>query len=141
MTTSFKFFADSALTIENTSAARATFVFNSDGSIAYADTILYFGSNAVSTTARDAASPGTAQIAVTPTDTVGGSGLVAADIKLALTAGGLPGATGGAALNIGTQVLSGVVNAIPIYIRMTPSTFVAGTYDDLQLQTQNLQES
>lgn len=141
MTTTFKFFADAALTIENTSSARTTFVFNSDGSIAYADATIYFGSNAVSKTAKDAVSPGTAQIAVTPTDTVGGSGLAAADIKLALTAGGLPGATGGAALNIGTQVLSGVVNAIPIYVRMTPSTFVAGTYDDLRLVTQNLQET
>lgn len=141
MATTFKFYADSALTIENNSGARAEFSFNSDGSIAFVDKTVYFGSTASGKTARDAASPGTAQISITPIDTVVGSGLAAANIKLALTAGGLPGATGGAALNIGTQVLSGVANAVPIYIRLTPSTFTAGTYDDLQLATQNLQES
>lgn len=41
------------------------------------------------------------------------------EIKLAASSGGLAGATGGAALNIGTSLTSGVVNAVEINIRIT----------------------
>ena len=42
-----------------------------------------------------------------------------AEVKLALTAGGLPGATGGTALDLGTSLTSGVGNAIEVNIRIT----------------------
>lgn len=42
-----------------------------------------------------------------------------AEIKLAATAGGLPGATGGAALSLGTTLTSGVANAVEVNIRYT----------------------
>lgn len=41
------------------------------------------------------------------------------EIKLALTAGGLDTATGGAALNLGATLLSGVPNAVRFYVRVT----------------------
>tara|TARA_A100000171_G_scaffold53092_1_gene76745 strand:- start:19863 stop:20480 length:618 start_codon:yes stop_codon:yes gene_type:complete len=41
------------------------------------------------------------------------------EIKLATTSGGLPGATAGAALNLGTSILSGSANAVEVHIRVT----------------------
>lgn len=41
------------------------------------------------------------------------------EIKLALTAAGLAGATAGAALNLGTTIDSGVANAVEINVRFT----------------------
>lgn len=41
------------------------------------------------------------------------------EIKLALTSGGLAGATGGGALNIGTTLTGGVVNAVQVNVRVT----------------------
>lgn len=41
------------------------------------------------------------------------------EIKLALSSGGLAGATAGAALALGTTLTSGVANAVPVYIRIT----------------------
>lgn len=41
------------------------------------------------------------------------------EVKLALTSGGLAGATPGALLNLSTTVLSGTANAIPVYVRIT----------------------
>lgn len=43
----------------------------------------------------------------------------ATEIKLALSAGGLSGATGGAALNVATTVEGGSGNAVEIHIRVT----------------------
>lgn len=41
------------------------------------------------------------------------------EVKLALTSGGLPGATPGAALNLGTSITNGTGNAVEINIRIT----------------------
>ena len=41
------------------------------------------------------------------------------EIKLAITSGGLAGATAGAALSLGTSISSGVVNAQEVHIRIT----------------------
>lgn len=41
------------------------------------------------------------------------------EIKLATTSGGLSGATGGAALNLGTAILSGTANYVEVHIRIT----------------------
>lgn len=43
------------------------------------------------------------------------------EIKLALSSGGLTSAIAGAALDIGTQILSGTSNAVPVYLRFTNS--------------------
>lgn len=41
------------------------------------------------------------------------------EIKLALTEAGLNSAVAGAALNLGTQILSGAANAVPVWFRFT----------------------
>lgn len=43
----------------------------------------------------------------------------ATEIKLATTSGGLSGATGGAALNLGTSISSGTSNYVEVHIRIT----------------------
>lgn len=47
------------------------------------------------------------------------------EVKLATTEAGLDSATGGAALNIGTTILSGATNAVEVWVRVTnTNTFV-----------------
>ncbi len=48
------------------------------------------------------------------------------EIKLALTAGGLTAATGGAALSLGNTILSGVANAVEVNIRITNTVTTVG---------------
>ena len=48
------------------------------------------------------------------------------EAKLALTAGGLAGATGGAALSLGVAISSGVANAIEINVRYTNTVTTVG---------------
>lgn len=60
----------------------------------------------------------------------------ASEIKLALSSGGLAGATGGSALSLATTILSGTANAVPVYIRVTNSvSTVSDTtgYPDIKL--------
>ena len=135
MTISLGFYADSALTTLFQLGATLTKAFADDGSTGSIDVLVYLGSPESSFVFQLASAPGTGQIAVEIADSAGGSGQAASAIKLALSSGGLAGATGGAALNVGTQITSGVGNAIPIYLRITPSSLTFGTYTDLQLQT------
>ena len=51
----------------------------------------------------------------------------ATEIKLALTSGGLAGATGGAALSLGNTILSTVAEAVEIDIRITNTVTTPGT--------------
>lgn len=50
----------------------------------------------------------------------------ATEIKLSLTSGGLTGATAGAALSLGTTILSGSANAVEVNIRVTNTVTTVG---------------
>lgn len=63
-----------------------------------------------------------------------------AEIKLALTQSGLDGATGGASINIGTQLLSGIPNALQVWTRIEDATAFEGATVDLQLVTSNIRQ-
>lgn len=66
------------------------------------------------------------------------------EIKLASTSGGLPGATPGAALNLGTTLNSGVGNAVQVHIRVTNAvTTVSDTTGspDIVLNINEVQET
>lgn len=52
------------------------------------------------------------------------------EIKLALTAAGLAGATAGAALNLGTSINGGVANAVEINIRFTNAVTAVSDNED-----------
>lgn len=138
MTVTLKFYADAGLTTELTSLARSA---NSDGSSGAIDSVIYLGSAAAGKTFRALSNPGVDQIVLTPTDAAAGSGQAVGAIKLALSAGGLPGAAAGAPLNLGTQILSGAGNAIAVYVRWTNAVTTPGTYTDLSLNLNTLQET
>lgn len=62
------------------------------------------------------------------------------EIKLALTNGGLAAATAGAALSIGTVVLGGSANAVPVHVRIDDATAVVGAASELSIRTNNTHE-
>lgn len=132
----FAWYSDAGLTAPLT---RADFVRGTTS--APVDKIVYFGSPATGQKLQDATSPGVAALQVSVADAASGSGVDAANIKLALTAGGLATATGGAALSIGTTLLSGAANAVAVYVRLTSALTTAGNYDDVSLRVANWLES
>lgn len=138
MTVTLKFYSDAGLTTELATLARSA---NSDGSSGSIDAVVYLGSTASGKTFRADSNPGVDQIVLTPTDAAAGSGHPASEIKLALSAGGLAGATGGAALNLGTQILSGAANALAIYMRWTNTVSAVGLSTELSLALNTVQET
>lgn len=137
----FGFFHDSALTTPINASSKLVATQNSEGTLPATDTIIYFGSAATARKVRDAASPGVAQIFVSIADSATGSGAPATEFKLALSSGGLSSAAAGALLQIGTTILSGVSNAVPIYTRRTSALTTVGVYTDITLTTQSLLET
>lgn len=137
MTVSFALYADAGLTIPATSlsVAQAT-----DGNAPAVDRVVYLGSTVALKMLRTSTSPGSTQITLTPTDGSPGSGVEASHIKLALSSAGLDSATGGAPLNLGTTLLSGRENALPIYIRVDTPTLSAATYNDITFTTNGLRQ-
>lgn len=63
------------------------------------------------------------------------------EFKLALSAGGLPGATGGAALNIGTSVTGGASLGTAIYVRVDDTTASVNTGADVTLKCNEVIET
>lgn len=104
------------------------------------DGVFYVGLTDSANKLQADSNPGVDQIAVSITDAVGGSGVAAADIKLALTQGGLDGATGGASLNIGTTINGGAGNAVPVWFRWTNAA-ETGVDTDLSLELPAVRES
>ena len=133
----FNFYSDAALT---TPVPPSLSFFQDAAAPAAEDKIIYFGSTNAAKIIKAASDPGVAQIVLSVADAGVGSGSPAADVKLALSAGGLATATGGAALNLGTQVAGGVANAVAIHLRVLDSTGVSAVNTDLSLTTNNLRE-
>lgn len=130
----FGFFSDAALTTQINTAL----VFNQvAGSSTPDDKVVYYG-GPTGYQVKAQSDPGVDQITVSVVDAAGGSGSPASDVKLALTSGGLAGATGGAALNLGTVINGGAANAVPVHIRVTDSTGMTGLNTDLGLTTNAL---
>lgn len=144
MTISFSFFHDAALTQEITALNPLTATQNTSGGLGPVDKVIYFGSPSTATPgtkAQDASNPGVTAIQVSVVDAASGSGAPATEFKLALSSGGLATAVAGDPLTLSTAVNSGVANAVPIYTRRTSALTVAGSYTDVSLQTQTLQET
>jgi hypothetical protein len=135
----FKLYTNSNLTTEF--GGTITAVQNLDGTTGRQDFPLWIGSVTASKTLQADSNPGTDQIALSIVDASPGSGHPASEVKLATTQGGLAGATGGASLNVGTTILSGVVNAVPFWVGVQDSTFVLGTSTELSFTTNLLRET
>jgi hypothetical protein len=114
---------------------------NIDGSSGPVDQQLWIGSTATGKTLQADSNPGVDQIVMSVTDSAPGSGNPASDVKLALTQGGLAGATGGASLNLGTTILSLVANAVTFWVRVEDSTHVVGLSTELQFTTNLTRET
>jgi hypothetical protein len=138
MANSFKLYTDANLTIEFVPPLVAT--QNVDGSTGAQDFQFFLGSIQPSKTLRSQVNPGVDPIMLSIVDAAIGTGRPATDIKLALTQGGLAGATAGSPLNLGTSILSGVANKKEIWFRVTSSATVTGTSTELTVQTNLVEE-
>jgi hypothetical protein len=135
----FKIYNNSNLTTEFTGFITAN--QNVDGSTGMQKFQKWIGSTASGRTLQAESNPGVDQIVLSVTDAAAGSGHPVSDISLALTSVGLDSATPGASLNLGTSILSGVVNAKEIWIGVEDSTGVVGTSTELTVTTNLLRES
>lgn len=129
------FFTDSGL---STPAARAFALQASDGSAPPADAVYYIGDPDSSRAWKAASDPGVDDITVSITDSAGGTSLLPAKLKLALTQGDLVSATPGAALDIATEITGGTANAVAVWVRVDSDVFAAGVYDNLSLATNDM---
>lgn len=68
------------------------------------------------------------------TDANPGNGHEITEVKLADSAAGLDGATAGADLDLGTQIISGDSGAREIHVRVTNAVAVVGVSTDIQIR-------
>lgn len=141
MATTFKFYHDSALTQEITSADPLTATQDSANLLADVDTVIYLGSTNAANKIQAVSNPGVDPIVVSIVDADAGTGAPATEFKLALSSGGLATATAGAALNLSNTIDGGAANAVPIYTRRNSVLATPGTYTDVSLETNSVIES
>lgn len=132
----FAWYSDAGLTAPLT---RADFVRSSTATPV--NRLVYFGSPATGKKLQKVSSPGVDQLQVSVADSAVGSGVEVANVKLALTFAGLDSATGGAALNIGTTILSGAANAVAVFVRITSSLTTPANHDDVSIRVLDWLES
>lgn len=131
----FAWYADAGLTVPLT---RGDFVRGTTP--ADVNRVVYFGSPEAGKQLQNVNDPGVDPLQVTVVD-AGGGGVATADVRLASSFGGLASATPGAALNIGSTILSGPANAVPVFVRVSSSLAVVGNYDDVSLRVADWLES
>ena len=141
MPTSFKFYHDSALTSEITTANPLTATQDTANVQPDVDKTIYFGSTLTGNKVQSNVNPGVDQIVLSIVDANNTTGSPASEFKLALSSAALASAVAGASLNLGLTVNSGTANAVPIFTRRNSVLAVAGTYTDITLQTNVLIES
>lgn len=138
MALSFAFHSDAALTTPV--AARLPFVQAVSDPVAV-DRVLYFGSRLSGRVCQAASDPGVDPVVVAIADANPGAGSPAGDVRLALSAGGLDTAVGGAALDLPETIDGGMAWAIAVHIRVLDSTHASGVHNDLSLVTNTLREA
>lgn len=138
MALSFGFYSDAGLTTPV--AARLRFVQAVSGPVAV-DRVIWFGSPLPARMCQAASDPGVDPVTIGVIDANSGTGSPAGDVRLALTAGGLDTATGGAALDLPATIQGGVGGAVAVHVRVLDSTHDSGVHDDLSLVTNTLREA
>lgn len=129
------FFDDSGLSVPS---AGITAVQATDGASAAVDRQVWIGVTDTGRAWYAASDPGVDDITVSIVDAESGASLLPSSLRMALDSGDLGAATPGAALDIGTAVQPGSVNAVPFWIRIDTTAFAAGVYDNLSLTTNAL---
>ena len=135
----FGFFTDTALT--SAAPSPLQFSHNSDFSDNPQDTQLFLGSLGSSLKIEANSNPGVDNITISVADSDPGNNHEATEIKLATTQGGLAAATPGAALTVGTEVLSGAANDFEFWMRVTNAVATVETITELSVTTNSVRES
>ncbi|WP_456382187.1 hypothetical protein [Persephonella sp.] len=135
---SFGFYADQNLTnLLNTTSNPLTITMNVSGGGATLDLIVYFGSPDDTKKALPATDV-EITVDIVDTDTANAHNLDATNgpwYVLGLSAAELDTNPKNSSINIGTQVLGGVANAVPIHIRLFEPEQNPALWEDLQLKT------
>lgn len=140
MAVSLKFYSDAALTQEVNSGDPVYALQDTVNSLAPVQQQLWLGSTATGTVFKATSNPGVDDIAVSVTDSNGATGQTSAAIKLATTQGGLTSAVAGDPLTVGTSITSGVSNAFTFWIELNDVAAAVGSYTDLGITTNDLNE-
>lgn len=129
------FFMDAGMSLP---AGKLKAMQASDGSSAAVDFVYWLVADDVDRTYYAASDPGVDDIVVSVVDAAAGASMLPTTLRLALSAEDLATATPGAALAIGTEVLSGSVNAVAVHVRVDSAAIAAGIYENLSLATNPL---
>ncbi len=129
------FFEDAGMSVP---AVKLKAMQASDGSSAAVDFIYYLVADDVDRTYYAASDPDVDDIVVSIVDAAAGASLPPTALRLALASEDLDTATPGAALAIGTALVSGSVNAVAIHVRVDSAAIAASVYENLSLATNPL---
>lgn len=138
MAVTLNFYADAAL---EQPLASLTCEQDTDNLLPPVTTRIWVGSTAAGRQFQAASDPGVDQLTLSLVDANAGTGQPATAYKLALTEAGLAAAVAGAALDLGTTLLSGAANAVAVWIRGDDQVGVVGNYLDISLKFNTVQES
>lgn len=125
-----RFYEDAGLSVP---AVKILAMQASDGSSAAVDLTYWLGATEADRTYYAASDPGVDDIVVSISDDAGGAALPVTALRLALAAEDLDTATPGAALVVGTEVVSGSGGAVAVHVRVDSATIAAAIYDNLTL--------
>ena len=132
---SLAFFLDSGMTVP----LQELSVVAAEGAGAEVDKVVYIGDPMPGREYLNAQSPGVDSVDVEIVGTGSGSGAISGtDFKLSTTAAGLDAAVAGGAVSIGVSVLSGVENAVPVFVRIGPLAIPKGEYAGISLRVSAL---
>lgn len=141
MAVSLKFYSDAALTQEVNAGNPIYALQDTANSLTPVQTQLWLGSTATGTVFNATSNPGVDDIVISVTDSNGATGQTTAAVKLATTQAGLAAAVAGASLIVGTSRNSGVSNAFSFWIQLDDVAAVVGSYTDLGITTNALNEA
>lgn len=139
MPISLQFYLDANLTTPMTSALQ--FEQATDGSTGAQTRIVYLGSTANNRMFESEMNPGVDSIILSVVDNQPGVGQEAQNVKLALNPNDLINTAAGAPLALPATILSGVINAIPIYIQVENTQGVVSVDTSLSLVTSSIMET
>lgn len=139
MTISLGFYLDPNLTVPVSSPL--DFEQATDGSTGPQVRVIYLGSSVANRKFENDANSGIDPIMLSVYDSQPNAGQEVGSVKLALDPNDLINTTPGQALALPSTILSGVSNAIPIYVQVEDQTGSVGTDTSLSLTTNNIVET
>lgn len=136
---SFKLYLDAAQTVEFTGPLQV--VHNSDLSDNPQDFQFFLGSNTAGVQVEANSNPGIDNISISVADSAPGADHEATEILLSTTQIGLDSATPGAALSVGTSILSESANNFEFWLRVVNAVTDIGVSTELSISTNVLVET